>query len=202
MAPSSVILAALAFAEVTPPDYRDSLMEGAASEVRHRAVDEGPEAAEAFASRWERTIGPDGRLAYEVALAWRLGGNEEKARRGYDRAIKLAPELGEAWHDRGEMRLNDGDLDGAEADFHEVIRLRPEHWVGYWRLADIAARRGDHKAFESRLIEALRRGFTVRTVVEDPRWRDYLADPRLGPVLRKLVVVYQDESLLEEMERR
>lgn len=196
-----LFLLAAAFAELPPPDYRDTLMVSAAQEVGRLGRQEGMEAAAAFVSRWERTVGADARVAYELGLGWRLAGDVGRARSALDRAVDLDPTLVEARYDRGELLLNGGDLDEAEADFREVARAAPERWPGHFRLADIAGRRGDVEAFEAGLLAALRCGFSFRDVVGDPRWTGYLADPSLGPVLRRLVVVYQDASVLDLLEK-
>ncbi|MFZ5476575.1 MAG: tetratricopeptide repeat protein [Myxococcota bacterium] len=194
-------LVAAARGEVPPPDYRDALMEAAAAQVAVLARDEGLGAARAFAQGWERTVGEDARVAYEVGLAARLGGEPRLARSELDRALELDPTLVTARYDRGEMRLTEGDLPGAAADFEAVVAARPDHWAGHFRLADLAARARDVERFEAHLLDALRNGFAVRDVAGDPRWHDYLADPELGPVLRRLVVVYQDEAVLEALEK-
>lgn len=193
-------LVAWARAEVPPPDYRDALMASAADEVAGIARDKGPEAAEDFAARWGRTVGKDARVEYELGLAWRLAGDAERAEKHLDRAVSLDPGLVAARYDRGEVRLNAGDLDGAEEDFREVVRLAPARWAGHFRLADLAGRARRTDAFEAHLLEALRHGFSLRTVVGDPRWHGYLVDPELGPVLRRLALVYQDEAVLEALE--
>lgn len=191
---------ASARAEVPVPNYADSLAVEAQAEVARRAETEGMEAAERFARNWSRQVADDARVVYAVGLAWRLSGDDVKARVSLDRAVKLDPTLVAARYDRGEVVLNAGELAAAEEDFREVVRLAPEHWAGHFRLADIAGRRRDAVGFENHLVDALRCGFSVRSVVADPRWHGYLADAVLGPVLRKLVEVYQDESVLRALE--
>lgn len=193
-------LALLAHAELPPPDYAEALSRSAAAEVERLAAEQGMEAAVRFAERWASRVGPDADVYYEVGLAWRLAGDERRARTALDRALELDPAHLGALYDRGEVRLNAGDLAGAESDFREVVRLAPERWAGHFRLADLAARHGDPAAFERHLMDALRRGFELRAVVGDPRWSAYLADARLGPILRRLVVVYQGDEVLRSLE--
>ena len=188
-------------AERPPPDYRDSLQEAASQEIAALAREKGPEAAEDAARRWSRAIGPDARLSYELGLAWRLAGDDARALSHLDEAIRLDPDNAAARYDRGEIRLNRDDLHGAEEDFRAVVRLMPAQWAGHFRLADLAARRRDPEAFQQHLLQALRCGFTFRAVTEDPRWHAYLADAALGPPLRTLLMVYQDESVLDALER-
>jgi tetratricopeptide (TPR) repeat protein len=192
---------ALARAEIPPPDYRDALMDAAAQEVARLARQEGIDPATAFAKKWERQVGADARIAYELGLASRLAEDPAAARRYLDKAVALDPTLVSARYDRGEVLLNDGALDDAEADFREVVRIAPDQWAGHFRLADIAGRRHDAAGFEAHLLDALRQGFSFRSVVGDPRWHGYLADAELGPVLRRLVVVYQDEAVLDALEQ-
>lgn len=195
------LLLSLCWAERPIPDYRDTLQEAAAAEIARIAGEEGPAAAEDVAAKWRRAIGADARLSYELGLAWRLAGDEGRALSHLDEAIRLAPDDAAARYDRGEIRLNRGDLAGAEEDFVTVVRLMPDQWAGHFRLADLAARRGDPEAFQQHLLAALRCGFSFRSVVGDPRWHGYLADPRLGPPMRTLLMVYQDESVLRALEQ-
>jgi tetratricopeptide (TPR) repeat protein len=197
----AALLVAVAWAEIPPPDYRDALGAAAADEVSRLARQEGRDAALAFAKKWERQIGPDARLAYELGLASRLAGAEGDARDWLDRAVELDPALVAARYDRGEVLLTAGALDEAEADFREVVRLAPDQWAGHFRLADVSGRRRDASGFEAHLLDALRHGFSFRAVVGDPRWHGYLADAELGPIVRRLVVVYQDGAVLEALER-
>jgi tetratricopeptide (TPR) repeat protein len=195
------VLMLVALAELPPPDYRASLQEAAAAEISKIFEERGIEAAVEAAARWERNIGQDARVAYELGLAWRLSGNEDKALVELNRAIRLDPGMVAACYDRGEIRLNRGELELAEADFEQVVALMPEAWAGHFRLADIAGRKKDPVRFKQELIEALRYGFSFRVVVSDPRWQEYLRDPVLGPELRALLVVYQDESVLRALEQ-
>jgi tetratricopeptide (TPR) repeat protein len=195
-----LLLVAAAWAEIPPPDYRDTLMAAAADEVARRARQEGMEAAVNFAKNWAHQVGADARVTYELGLAARLAGDDAAARRYLDQAVDQDPGLVTARYDRGEVLLNAGELDAAEADFREVARLAPDQWAGHFRLADVAGRRHDAVGFEAHLLDALRQGFSFRNVVGDPRWRGYLADAELGPIVRRLVVVYQDEAVLDALE--
>ncbi len=195
-----LLLAGLALAELPPPDYRDVLNASAADEVTRRARATGVADAMAFAKAWERQVGPDARVRYEVGLALRLAGRDREAAWWLDASLDLDPELVAGRYDRGELRLTAGDLAAAREDFEVVARVAPERWPGHFRLAEVAARRADADAFERHLLDALRTGFSVRTVVGDARWRGYLRHPELGPVLRRLVVAYQDEAVLDALE--
>ncbi len=194
-----LLLVALARAELAPPDYTTSLTEAAAKEVARVGEEQGAGEAEKFARRWTRAFGPTARVTYELGLAWRLAGDDAHARRFLDEALVLDPELVAARYDRGEIRLADGDLDGAEDDFRVVVRSSPGAWAGWFRMAQIAGQRGDATAFEAHLLRALRTGFQVRAVAQDPTWRSLLQAPEVGPVLERLVLVYQGPEVLREL---
>ncbi len=195
------LLSSLALAERPIPAYRDELMAGAAAAVAEVGQQKGAEAAEDLAKRWYRSVDEDARIAYEVGLAWRLSGNEERALTALNQALRLDPEMVAARYDRGEILLARGHLDEAEADFREVARLAPTQWAGHFRLAQLAGLRGEPEAFEAHLLEALRQGFQLRLIAQDPHWSRFLGDSKIGPVLRSLILVYQDEGLLQELER-
>ena len=194
-----LLWAGLAAAEIAPPDYATTLREGAGKEVSRLGVEASPDAAEAFAKRWMRTFGESARVTYELGLVWRLAGDDAHARKYLDQAVVLDPDLAAARYDRGEVRLAGGDLAGALEDFTAVSRLEPEAWPGWFRLADLAGRRGDARTFEADFVQALRFGFQVGAVAKDPTWQGYLDDPTIGPVYTRLVRVYQGEAALEEL---
>jgi tetratricopeptide (TPR) repeat protein len=196
-----LLLPLSALAERPIPAYRDELMAGAAAAVAEVGQQKGAEAAEDLAKRWYRSVDEDARIAYEVGLAWRLSGNEDRALTALNQALRLDPEMVAARYDRGEILLARGQLDEAEADFREVARLAPTQWAGHFRLAQLAGLRGEPEAFQAHLLEALRQGFQLRLIGQDPHWSRFLGDSKIGPVLRSLILVYQDEGLLQELER-
>lgn len=186
-----------ALAEAEPPDYGTTLTEGAGAEVARVGREQGPEPAAALARRWMATFGPSARVEYELGLAWRLAGDDKKARAHLDEAARLDPDLAAARYDRGEVRLASGDLIGARKDFEAVARLEPEAWPGWFRLAELDGRAGDARTFEAHLLRAFRCGFSVRAVAQDPTWRGFVTHPDVGPVLIRLVRVYHGEAVLE-----
>ncbi len=199
-----ILLLAAAYAEIPPPDYHRELANAAADQAAVFAQAGSVaqmEAAEEFAKRWRRTLGSrdaqgSAQLAYELGLGWRLAGDAERAEGALDDAITADPTLVAALYDRGEVKLQRGDLDGALADFTEVVKHAPETWPAHFRLADIAARRGDVVVFERELTEALRYGFSFRDVAQDPAWRTIFLDPKLGLVMQRLITVYQGDDVL------
>ena len=65
--------------------------------------------------------------------------------------------------------------------------------------AQLAGHRRDSAALETHLMAALRNGFDLQTLLADPIWREWAVDPELGPPIAGLIVVYGDESILEQL---
>ena len=84
----------------------------------------------------------------------------------------------------------------ASADFTAVVKTLPTAWPGLFRLADVAARRGDAATFEKELLLAFRYGFPLDKVTTDTHWRGYWQDPQLGPVLHELAEVYSTPEVV------
>ena len=61
----------------------------------------------------------------------------------YSEAIRLNPEYGYAFKNRGFARASKGDLDGAIADFDESIRLVPENATPFINRGNALFKRGD-----------------------------------------------------------
>jgi tetratricopeptide (TPR) repeat protein len=188
-----------ASAETALPSYRDDLVR-----QEWRAVDDlleaglHAEAAERAIAFQDRVV-RDGTLEYLVGLSWRLRHDDYRAEMHYRAALELNPRLQEAWNDLGEIALSDARFDEAERAFKEVSSLVPAGpfaWLGPQRLAEIAAHRHDPIRFEQHMHEALRRGFTFRSVDGLPNWRTFYADPALHDSVEKLVTVYGDERTL------
>ncbi len=202
-----ILLVSLAWAELPPMDYHTELANAAADQVAAlaRSQTEPMKAAEDFAARWRRALGAgdgpdDAKIAYELGLGWRLAGDDAKALAALDEAIREDPNMVAARYDHGEVALTLGDVETARADFERVVALAPGEWPGHFRLADLAARSHDAAAFERELLQALRCGFSFRDVAQDPAWRAHFRDPELGPVLRRLVTVYQGDDVLQLFE--
>lgn len=189
----------LATAENPPPDYATTLEESAGAEIARAGREADAQVAETFARRWMRTFGESARVTYELGLVWRLAGDDAHAYAYLDRAVALDPDFAAARYDRGEVRLAADDLAGARDDFEAVARLQPEAWPGWFRLADLSGRAGDPKAFEAHMLRALRCGFQVRSVATDPTWRGFLDHPRVGPVLARLITVYQGADVFDAL---
>ena len=159
-------------------------------------------AAMARATAFEEHVTEDGGLAYLIGLGHRYLGEDDRAEAQYERAVKLTPGDQGAWYDLGELYMASDRVDLAAEAFTRVSELTassPSAWIGPWRLAEIAAARHDPVAFEAHMREALRRGFSFRTIQGLPNWKAYYADPALTDSIRKLVTVYGGPGILESL---
>lgn len=154
------------------------------------------------ASAFRRHVFDDAGIAYLQGLAHRYAGEERRARTAWIRATELDPEYRAAWYDLGELHLVAGRYADAEAAFRRVADLAqdtPMPWLGYQRLAEVAALRQDPAAFESNVKLALERGFSFRQVVEWPNWQAFAADPVLRDTLAKLLTVYATDDVRRQL---
>lgn len=210
-------LLGLAAASIPFPDYRDQLVQSTWFEVNSllEAACDAPgfatcnpeplDEAITKATAFQRHVTPDARLEYLIGLAWISRGEPAKGERALRAALALDVDRADAWHDLGELTLNQGRLDEAEEAFGHVDRLVPDGprgWLGPWRLAEVAARRRDPVVFERQMKEALRRGFSFTLIQGRENWREFAADPAIGPVVRKLVTVYGTPDVLQSLEPR
>lgn len=196
---AALLLAGAALAARPPADYREVVHRSAAAELEALNARGQFEAVRSFGDRFVSRVEPAALVIYEMAYAANRMGEVLPALRLYDRAIALDPELAVAFYDRGELHLLQGDVETATADFEAAARLRPDHWAVHFRLAHLAGRQGQAQAFETHLLDALRHGFGFRTVLSDPDWQAWARDPTLGRVLRRLIVVYSDETLYDQL---
>jgi len=149
---------------------------------------------------FSRAVVRDAGLEYLAGLAYRYDGQEGRARRRYQAAVELDPTYDAAWYDLGELHLLAGRLDQSEAAFEKVAELAvngDKAWVGPWRLAEVAAARGDAEGFETHIKEALAEGFSFRDVAGLPNWKAFYADPRLRDTMDKLLTVYATQEVRE-----
>lgn len=160
------------------------------------------DAAVARADAFQEVLFRDAGLEYLAGLALRYAGDDAGARARYRSAVALDPERVEAWYDLGEIALKEGRLDEAEDAFGRVADLLPggeRAWIGPWRLAEVAATRGDAVAFEREIKRALQRGFSFRSIAGLPNWRAFYADPALRDTLDKLLTVYGDPEIRDSL---
>lgn len=182
-----------------PPPYRESLAAQVAAEAGALNAQGRHADARRLCRRFTRAFGPFPVVLYEEAYAWNLEGRLDEALELYSRAIELDPEMVTARYDRAEILLMRGDLDAAEADLQVVARLRPDHWAVHLRLAEIAGRRGDVQALEAQLLDTIRSGMDWGVLVGDPAWERIAADDKAGPVLKRLLHVYGDPAIYDQL---
>lgn len=212
------LLPLLAHAELPLPSWREERIraEWAAVNARIEAACSPPKfigqpvvcdvpnvrAAIARATAFQEVVAEDGGLEYLIGLGHRYLGEDDVAEAHYERAVKLSPDDQGAWYDLGELYMASNRLDQAQGAFTRVSELTaasPSAWVGPWRLAEVAAARHDPVAFEAQMREALRRGFSFRTIAGLPNWKAYYADPALRDSIEKLVTVYGDPRILDSL---
>lgn len=192
-------LTASALAARTPPDYRAELHRAAAAEVAALAARGDVEDAMALGKRFQTRVEPSAAVLYELGLLHNRLNQLSEAMDHYDRALALDPGHAAARYDRGELLLERGETEAAREDFEAAAAQRPDHWAAHYRLAQLAGHRRDSAALEEHLMAALRNGFSLQTLLADPIWRRWAVDPELGPPIAGLIVVYGDESILEQL---
>ena len=212
------LLTALAWGTQTPPDYDDALAEGewlGLNQLMERScqfqprvgavVCTKPEVLDEVIQRatdWNTVVQEDAGLTYLIGLAWRYKGEHGQARAAWEKATTQDPDYRAPWYDLGELYLGAGELDKATHAFEQVARLTEDPtqlWIAPWRLAEVAASAGNPAAFETHMREALRHGFSFHTITGLPNWQAYLADPKVGPSVEKLISVYGSREVLDSL---
>ena len=194
-----LVLMTSALAARIPPDYRAELHRAAAAEVAGLAARGDVAGAMELGKRFQTRVEPSAAVLYELGLLHNQLGQLSEAMDHYDRTIALAPDNAAARYDRGELLLENGETEAARVDFEIAAEHRPDHWAAHYRLAQLAGHRRDSAALESHLMAALRNGFALQTLLADPIWREWARDSELGPPIAGLIVVYGDESILEQL---
>jgi tetratricopeptide (TPR) repeat protein len=89
-------------------------------------------------------------------LLSRLDGREEEALAAYARAISLSPPYYEAHLNRGILRAQRGDMDGARADFDRALVIKPSEWQAMRELGNLRLAAGDPAGALAAYDDALR----------------------------------------------
>jgi tetratricopeptide (TPR) repeat protein len=152
----------------------------------------------ALANRIQRDVRPLAGVAYESGYAHNQLGRVDAALTAYGTAIDLDPKMAAARYDRGEIYISLGRWTDARADFIMVVAEQPNHWAGHFRLAHVAGALGDASGLERHLTEAIRHGFDLTVMAQDPQWLGFAQTPALGVVLRKIIVLYGTDELLRD----
>lgn len=88
-------------------------------------------------------------------LLSRLTGREEEALAAYAKAITLSPPYYEAHLNRGMLRAELGDVDGAAADFERALVIKPAEWRALRELGNLRLVSGDAAGALTAYDEAL-----------------------------------------------
>ena len=183
----------------TPPDYREEIVSAQIRVLESLAADGRYADVVRSGQRFQDHVEAHPDVGYEIALAWNRLGEHSRAMSAYTQVLASAPTHAAARYDRGELHLASGDDAAAKQDFLAAVAARPSHWAIHFRLAQLAGRARQPSDFDLHLTEALRHGLSFRRILEDPQWRGWLKHPELGPVMRRLIIVYGDDALIEEL---
>lgn len=192
-----IVLFPVTNAARTPADYRAVLGSDLAKEVSNLNQSGRYRDAIQLAGRMRRSMGRIPSVSYEAGYAHYQLGELDAAVRHYDTAIQLNPDLAMAYYDRGEIHLTEGRLVQAQFDFERVVELQPKHWVGHFRLAHMAGLAENATLFETHLMAAISAGFSFNSVLNDPDWKRFTMHAELQHVLRKIIVLYGNDELLQ-----
>jgi tetratricopeptide (TPR) repeat protein len=199
MTPLLVLCWAVAQAARPPTDYRVVLATDLAEQAAALNSARKYQEAVALVERFQSAVEPMAPVSYEAGYALNRLGQPEAALEHYSTAIEQDPRLASARYDRGELYLSLQRWSDASADFEVVCQVRPGHWAGHFRMAQLAGVSVDPDAMEQHLIQAISTGFDLKILPQDPAWLGFARDPELALVLRKIIVLYGNESLLTEL---
>lgn len=205
------------------PDYREEAIVGAWTEFDRRitaactwpagqtglgaplACDPaGLDSAIAWGRQVLRDVADDGRIHYLIGLAQRYAGRPSEAEAALREAVRRSPDRAEAWADLGDLLSARSAWTEAADAFRNVARLKPEGpaaWYAWLQLAQIAANQHDPAGFEAALREALRLGFSLRTITGNPAWKAWWADPVMRPAVERMVGGYAEPGVLDSLRR-
>ncbi len=193
----TLLILSTAWARPEPKDYRSVLNTDLGRTVSMLNSAGKYREAIQIGGRIQRSVDRFPRVSYEIGYAHHRLGELAAAVRNYDAALQRDPELTTALYDRGEIHLQEGRLDAAKADFLLVAEQTPTHWAGHFRLAHLAGLGGDADGFKQHLMNAIEHGFDLETVQPDPDWVSFTRNPKIRPVLRKVIVLYGNDVLLQ-----
>ena len=158
--------------------------------------------AEQYLQDFEKQLFPSAWLHYEVALQYNVQGRLEEALRHYDRALALEPLMLRALYDRAEIHLLQDQVVKAQQDLLLLVEADVEHWVVYFRLAEIYAEQNKVTLFEEMMLQAIRYGFSMSILLEaKSKWKSYALDPVIGVSLRRIIQLYGDERIWELLQQ-
>jgi tetratricopeptide (TPR) repeat protein len=155
------------------------------------------------AAAYQQNVAESSGLAYLQGLAWRLLKDDRKAQAAYRKSIALDPQAADAWHDLGEILIARADWRAADEAFGhvtEILDTGPQAWRGPLRQAEIAAHERDVERFEKQMREALRRGYRMQWIRDEPQWHVFFHDPALHDTVEGFVRFYGSRELALELQ--
>lgn len=83
--------------------------------------------------------------AYNKGIELQQAGDAANAILAYDLALRLKPDLIEAYNNRATLKLNAGDVDGALADLSRVIEISPTYAMSFYNRGNIHLSKSDYE---------------------------------------------------------
>ena len=87
-----------------------------------------------------------------------IAADVEAAIRAGELAVRIDPDLDDAWINLGVARRRSGDWDGAAAAYNEATQIDPDNLAAYRNLRVLLRIQGDHDAADKILVLLRRRG--------------------------------------------
>jgi len=192
LAPALMALFAIATpgrADLAPPDYaryhgQRAYIEGLRALRSGRAQEALESARTAVQFQPE-----DEDAAYLLGVCLLFVERYDEAEETLQALVTANPELAEAHHDLGLVRIKLGDAAGALACFEKLAELKPDSWMGPYRAAQTAAlMQEDWPTCEAQLRIALDRGFPwLASLPVDPEWAGVAEEPEFLAMLERLL---------------
>ncbi|MEO8714545.1 MAG: hypothetical protein ABI369_05995 [Acetobacteraceae bacterium] len=95
---------------------------------------------------WLGSATPAVRLLMGRAAREEQAGAKADAIEDFNAVLALQPGIADAWRQRAEARMAEGDTAGAISDLSEAVKREPREFLAFRTLARIAEARGDWKA--------------------------------------------------------
>jgi len=183
-------------------DYTVEIEEKALSKMISYISKEEYAKAEHYLNDFEAKLFPSSRLHYELGLQYNTLGKLTSALQHYNQALKIDPHLQPALYDRAEIFLLQKRTKEAQQDLEQLVSENVEHWVIYFRLAEIYAQQQQGSLFEEHILLAIRYGFSLHLLLESgDNWKTYANDPILKEHLYRIIQLYGDESIWESLQQ-
>ena len=186
---AALLGASPARADLAPPDYRAYHGQRAYAESLLALRTGHTERALQAAQRATELRPEDADSLYLLGVCHLFAGELEAAQTALLTLIEREPDLVEAHHDLGLVWLTMGDGPQATLAFTRVEALRPESWIGPYRLAQVAGLLdGDLGACERHLRRAVDAGYPyAASLPVDADWAKLAEDPAFLEMFGRIV---------------